>query len=208
MLEAGFTYLNVEGAFYTHTHVDHVGDLGPFLFTCKYEANPRTIPLIISGPKGFSGFFSRLRSLYGDQMDSEKYKLTLKELHDSQLQLDNFKLVTLPLVHMLPCVGYRIETNDGKVAVYSGDTGYCENIIKLSRNADVLVLENALPQHHTLDGHLTPRDAGKIAREAGVKRLFLDHIYPICDQYDILEECAKEFSGPIELAHDLIKITV
>lgn len=124
------------------------------------------------------------------------------------MQFEEFRLLTLPLVHMVFCIGYRIETKGGKVVVYSGDTGYCENIVKLARGADLLILESALPQNHKLGGHLTPREAGGIAREAGVKRLVLNHIYPVCERYDILGECAKEFKGKISLAKDLLKIRV
>jgi ribonuclease BN (tRNA processing enzyme) len=208
MLEAGFTYLNVDALFFTHTHVDHVSDLGPFLFTCKYEAKPRTEALLLGGPTGFREFYSRLRALYGDQIDSDKYALAVEEFAASQKQFEEFRLITLPLVHMVFCIGYRIETKSGKVLVYSGDTGYCENIVKLARGADLLILESALPQDYKLEGHLTPREAGRIAKEAGVKRLILSHIYPICERFDILSECAKEFKGKTHLAQDLLKIRV
>jgi ribonuclease BN (tRNA processing enzyme) len=80
--------------------------------------------------------------------------------------------------------------------------------VKLSRGADLLILESALPQDYKLEGHLTPREAGKIAKEAGVKRLVLSHIYPVCERFDILSECAKEFKGKTHLAQDLLKIRV
>lgn len=79
MLEVGFTYLNVDAIFYTHTHVDHVSDLAPFLFTCRYEAKPRTEALLLGGPTGFKEFYSRLCALYGDQIDSDSYALTVRE---------------------------------------------------------------------------------------------------------------------------------
>jgi ribonuclease BN (tRNA processing enzyme) len=208
MLEMGFTYLNVHGLFYTHTHIDHVSDLGPFLFTCKYEAKPRTEPLLIGGPRGFADFYEKLRTLYGNQVDSDKYTLTVQEFDASQMQFEDFRIITLPLIHMVPCVGYRIETEGGKTLVYSGDTGYCENIVKLAKGADLLILESALPQNYKVEGHLTPREAGRIAREAGVKRLVLCHIYPVCERFDILGECSKEFRGRTELAKDLMRIRV
>ena len=92
--------------------------------------------------------------------------------------------------------------------VYSGDTDYCDNIVKLGREADVLILECSFPDERKTEGHLTPSLAGKIAREASCKKLLLTHFYPVFQGHDILAECRKEFSGEIILAEDGMKITV
>ena len=41
MLEAGITYLDMDLLLYTHIHPDHVADLVPLLFACKYADQPR-----------------------------------------------------------------------------------------------------------------------------------------------------------------------
>ncbi|MEE9258834.1 MAG: hypothetical protein V3U37_04775, partial [Nitrospinaceae bacterium] len=64
------------------------------------------------------------------------------------------------------------------------------------------VLESAFPEDLKVDGHLTPKLAGKLAREANCKTLCLTHFYPPCDLEEVKSGCAEEFSGEIVLAED------
>ena len=92
--------------------------------------------------------------------------------------------------------------------VYSGDTGYSENLIDLAQEADVLICESALPDSMRVKGHLTPSVAGEIATRAGVGKLVLTHFYPECDQVDIKQECRKTYSGHLVIAEDLLRIEI
>jgi len=49
----------VPSPFFTHTHVDHIGDLMPLLHALKLPGLPREKPLFIIGPPGFPDFFER-----------------------------------------------------------------------------------------------------------------------------------------------------
>jgi len=97
-------------------------------------------------------------------------------------------------------------TAGNATVVYSGDTDASENLITLARDADLLICESALPDELKTEGHLTPSLAGKMAQQAGVKKLVLTHFYPECDKVDIRQQCAKTFSGEIILAKDLMRI--
>ena len=58
-----------------------------------------------------------------------------------------------------------------RLLVYSGDTGDCPEAQKLAENADVLIIEAALPPGTVgVTTHLTPENAAKIAARAGAKR--------------------------------------
>ena len=107
--------------------------------------------------------------------------------------------------HTDSSVSYRIEYN-GKAIVYSGDTDYSGEIIKISKNADLLILECSFP--YKAEGHLTPDLCGKIAAKANAKKLVLTHFYPECDEVDVKKQCSKEFKGKIVLAEDFMKINV
>ena len=41
MLEVGITYQDIDLLLYTHIHPDHISDLVPILFACKYTELPR-----------------------------------------------------------------------------------------------------------------------------------------------------------------------
>jgi len=205
MYRAGFTYEDIDWIFYTHFHVDHISDIASFLFVTKYEVCPRTKDLNIVGPKGIKEFYNKLVNLYGDQIVSNSYTLLLREIGNNEIQGNDWKISALPLLHNKESIGYRIIEKD-KTIVYSGDTNYCKNIVRLAENADLLILECSFPEK--VEVHLTPELAGKVAREANVKRLVLTHLYPVCDSYNIMDECKKEFDGEIVIAYDLMRIEV
>lgn len=206
MLEADITYNDIYAVHYTHTHVDHVNDLAQLLFASKYDENPRTRPLVLTGPPGFKEFYERLVSLYGDQVVSGKYELTIEELSDNQKRYDGYLLVSKPTIHMIPSTGYRIEDSEGHAVVYTGDTSYCEEAVELARNADILIIEAALPPGKKLKGHMEPEVAGRIASEAGIDTLVITHLYPICDRFDTEREIRKSFQGNLLVAEDLLHI--
>ena len=94
---------------------------------------------------------------------------------------------------VFPAFGYRFDTPHGSV-VFSGDTGACENVIRLARGADVLVHEvididhmsarlERLPnrdavRNHLLSAHTSPEQVGDIATRAGVGTVVLSHLVP------------------------------
>jgi ribonuclease BN (tRNA processing enzyme) len=204
LLRVGITIHDVDMIFYTHTHPDHVADLVPFLFASKYDCNPRDRDLLIMGGRGFSTYFGRLQDVYGDWIQSDLFTIRLKESEHDSHDFGDFRVVTAPMAHRPESIAFRFETRDGKSIVLSGDTDYNADIVTLAAQADLLVLESAFPDEKKVDGHLSPSVAGRIASEARCKRLVLTHLYPICEKFDILGQCASTYDGPIEIARDLL----
>ena len=87
-----------------------------------------------------------------------------------------FTVKALPLVHSVPTMGFRFET-EGKILAYVGDTGYCANAVELARDADLLITECAYRagEEHADWPHLNPGTAARIAMEGGARRLALVH---------------------------------
>ncbi|MFQ5825175.1 MAG: MBL fold metallo-hydrolase [bacterium] len=207
-LEAGISYKDVDKICYTHLHPDHTIDLIPFLFATKHTPEfIRKKRLEIFGPIGIKSFYLKLTELYGTGITDVEYDIILKELSENKFDFGTWKLQTKLMKHIKNAIGYRFEEND-KVFVYSGDTDYCEEIIELSRYADVLLIECSFPDHLKVPGHLTPTEAGKIASKAGVDKLILTHLYPPCDEEDILKPCVEQFNGSVIIAMDLMKIEI
>jgi ribonuclease BN (tRNA processing enzyme) len=94
---------------------------------------------------------------------------------------------------VFPAFGFRFDTPHGSV-VLSGDTGPCDNVVRLARGADVLVHEvidvqrlarrlEHLPNYvavrnHLASSHSTPEQVGDVASRAGVGTLVLSHLVP------------------------------
>ena len=96
----------------------------------------------------------------------------------------------------------------GRKLVISGDTRPCDNLIAAAKDADVLIHESTFSddeQERALETrHSTAREAGKVAREAGVKRLLLTHLSSRHDAEPgkLLEQAREEFKGQLEVAFD------
>jgi ribonuclease BN (tRNA processing enzyme) len=205
-LQTGTSYKEIDRIFYTHLHPDHTIDLIPFLFATKHTPGfSRTKPLFLYGPTGFADFFHRIVALYGRAMIEVNYAIDVQELLEHQLSFEGLTVHTKIMQHADNAIGYRFITN-GKTMVYSGDTDMCDEIIELSENADVLVLECSFPDDHKVAGHLTPGEAGRIAALANARHLVLTHIYPPVNAAEILTQCSKQFAGPIEIAKDMMRI--
>jgi ribonuclease Z len=92
--------------------------------------------------------------------------------------------------------------------VISGDTRPCPTVIAAARDADLLIHESTFSDEEQARAeetrHSTAREAGRVAREAGARRLILTHL---SSRYDpdpskLLEQAKEEYSGPVEVAHD------
>ena len=93
------------------------------------------------------------------------------------------------------------------------DTRLCDAVYALSENADTLVIESTFLAEDTSlardFGHLTARQAARVAAECGVRQLVLTHFsqrYP--DPARFLEEAKAEFDGEIVVAEDLERVRV
>ncbi len=207
-LKAGISYRDVDYIFYTHLHPDHTMDLVPFLFATKYTPGfVRTKPLRICGPVGFTEFYEKLLDVFGSGMAEVDYEITISELAETTIEFPAFNVESALMQHTEHAIGYRFASG-GRVFVYSGDTDFCSGIINLASAADVLVVECSFPDDKKMANHLTPSEAGRIASDAGVGRLILTHLYPPFDAHEILTSARQQFSGPVEIANDLMQVTI
>ncbi len=102
----------------------------------------------------------------------------------------------------------------GRRVVVSGDTRPCAATIEAARDADLLIHDSTFGDaeqgraEETM--HSTAREAGRVAREAGARRLVLTHLSTRYDQdpSPLLEQAAAEFSGAIAVAHDGMMVEV
>jgi ribonuclease Z len=103
------------------------------------------------------------------------------------------------------------EVRRGQSFAYVLDTAWCDGALELAEGVDMLLCE-ATFRSHDLDlaerhGHLTSRQAGRLAAEAGVGLLVLTHFSPrYGDEQAFADEAAHEFDGEIVLACDLDRI--
>lgn len=119
--------------------------------------------------------------------------------------------VTLPdgtVVYPEQVLGEEIP---GTKLVYVGDAGSVNGLAEEAINADALVMEATyLSDEIELAeqfGHLTATQAATVAREAGVKRLYLNHLSRRHSGHAILAEAKSIFSNTV-VPNDLDRYTV
>jgi ribonuclease BN (tRNA processing enzyme) len=212
LARAGLDYEKVAQIFITHFHPDHTADIIHFLFASR---NPtvlgRRVPFVITGPSGLKKLLADIQDAYHNWLTLPSEAMKIDELEigkASEREYDGFSILARPADHTPHSLAYRVETQSGKSLVYSGDTGFSNDIAKLATGADLMVLECSFPDGKEVQGHLTPSQAGRIASQANVHRLLLTHFYPECLATDIEAQCRKTYSGELILARDLLRVLI
>jgi ribonuclease BN (tRNA processing enzyme) len=176
--------------FLSHFHLDHVVGLHTL---AKFNFSGG---LTICGPEGSRSILQTLvNQPFTLSLGDLPYPVKVLELPTDLAELP-FPMAVRPLVHASLTLGCRIEL-EGRVFSYCPDTGYCENAVALSREADLVIAECAYQSGQGSDDwpHLNPETAARIAKEAQAKRLALVHfdarIYPTLDLRQVAERDAR-----------------
>ena len=196
----------LDGGVYSHRHVDHIGDLVPLLFTMRVGIDVvRTRDYPLWGGEGLGDYVAALAELYPGWMHSEHYGLPIHEFPldgPGTAQLPGgVRLDTLPANHSQGALHLRFTGRDGWTVVFSGDTGWSDNLIELARDVDVLVTECAVIERDPWDSHLSPAQVAAIVDQARPRRVVLTHLYPPVDPEDALAR-VRSTGVPVERGFD------
>lgn len=192
----------------THFHPDHVGDLVPLLFALRnprLERSAERPPLEIHGPPGLASLVEGLARAHGRWVEPPEHVRICEapEVEGDVFRVEGRLVVRAFSVEHTPVSrAYRFELPGGKVFVVSGDTDLCDGIIEAARDADLLFLECAFPEGEKRSGHLTPREAGKVAGAANVRKCVLTHLYPECEGKDLITPCREFYSSSLLVGED------
>ena len=189
----------------THFHLDHCSDLLALLMARHLLRPGSNKELTIIGPQGLKAWFESQAQWQGKWLHDALPVLV--EWQGADLQADGWHISAEHTAHTANSLAYRIERH-GKLLFFSGDTDWQEALIPLARNADLALIECSLPDQLKQEGHLTPKETGRLAREANVKHLMVTHIYPQNDTSDLRDRVAAYFSGKITVAQDFLQITI
>jgi ribonuclease Z len=101
---------------------------------------------------------------------------------------------------------------DSDVVSYVVDTQPCEGARRLADQADVLIAESTFDSDHKGRAeeyyHMTAEDAGMLANDAGVSRLFLTHFSQrYRDVHSLVEEASARFED-VFAAKDFLEVNI
>jgi ribonuclease BN (tRNA processing enzyme) len=184
----------------SHMHPDHFFDLVPL----HYVLSGRTAPLPVWLPPGGTAVLSALAGALdlGDDFFPSTYAL---EEYDpsSSLSVAGLQIQFALTKHFVPAYAMRISTEeeDRPTLFFSADTAWTESLVPLATSADLALVEATATGPHDEAGHLSGRNAGRLASESGASRLVLTH-YDSAYAEALCAQAAEQFSGPIDLAFE------
>jgi ribonuclease BN (tRNA processing enzyme) len=168
----------VDAVVITHWHLDHWGDLVPWVWgnLAGPGRNEKQAELWLppEGRERIRDFGARLG---WDDMFDQTFELR-DYPEDEPVQVAGFTLVAHRLPHYtLLTFGLRV-TNGGCTLAYSGDSGPDQALAELARDVDLFVCEATLERGEldgTPRGHLSADEAVAAFRASGARRLLLTH---------------------------------
>jgi ribonuclease BN (tRNA processing enzyme) len=200
---------DLTGAVFSHLHPDHCADITALILIRRYHPHPpfdttkKRLPVYAPGnaPTRFAAMHApneeeRLGTDLGDIFD-------FHALGAGTFRMGAVDVTVAPMAHICEAYGFRI-TAGGRSLVYTGDTARCTELDRLAAGADVLLCEASWENQGTYPGnmHMTGKEAGALAKDAGVGTLLLTHILPWTDREAVLADASAVFSGNITVVED------
>lgn len=196
---------SLAGVFVSHLHADHAGDLIALALDARYSG--RKLPLY--GPEGLRTLLYRWFSLFHATPDAYVEAFAIRELAPwESFDVGELRCQAMPVEHNVPCFGVRVEPRAGGPRMFfTGDTKESALAVEAAQGADLLLAEatfqDLLPDRKpeaSRAHHMTAREAGRLARDAGAKRLLLTHLLYTLDPDASVAQAREEVDGPVEVA--------
>lgn len=236
LIDQGVALKDIDTIFITHLHSDHYLELGPLLHTAWVAGLASTVT--VYGPAGLHEYWRHfcasmrfdidLRQADEGRPDIDKLVQVRTITADSRETLGGITVTAMKTDHppLDECFAYRFETVD-RAVVFGSDTAYFPPLIDFARGADLLIHEAMLGEAvdalvarvgngddrlktHLLRSHTMAEDAAKLATEAGVKALALNHLIPSDDpdygDDDWFKAVRPHWAGPLHIGKDGMKI--
>jgi ribonuclease Z len=229
----------IDVQFLTHYHSDHTSGIPDVWLTGWLSSHfgRRESPYRVIGPIGARELMQNLERAYASDIKIRlaDEKLPLSGIATDVTEFDRdgvvyekngVKVIAFEVDHgdvIKPCYGYRFEYG-GRVAVFSSDTRYNQNVIAYGAGADLLVHEvasarpelmNELYIQRIIAHHSTPREAGRVFAQTKPKLAAFTHIVLLGSEridpptiHDIVAETRQTYGGPLIVGEDLMAFEI
>ena len=160
----------------THLHLDHWGDLIPWVWGSLFGPGNGQRPELWLPPGSQEALRPILAQLGNEEMLRRAFHVTEYEpgipFEAAGLRVNAYKLIH----YDMDAHGFRVEGD--RTVAYSGDTAPCSDLDRLAEDSDLFVCEATLERGEDeaeLRGHLSVDEAVATAERARTKRLLLTH---------------------------------
>ena len=222
--------------FLTHLHSDHTTGI-PDLWITGTIMGRHDNPLRIWGPRGTKSMISNLEKAFavdlklrreGEQRFNLNHRKGIKikaanidegfVYEEGDLSVEPFRVNHVDHFSDEPSLGYRVRYGDRCVAL-SGDTCFCENLIRYSSGVDLLIHEVAAAPlgadlsndtRYVLSLHTQPEECGRIFSRVNPRLAVFYHVIQLLgvSLEEMMDRMRKEYSGRVVFGEDLMRIEV
>jgi ribonuclease BN (tRNA processing enzyme) len=191
--------LDVDAVVVSHRHFDHFLDMYPFYLARWYGTDRSPIPMFAP-----PGMFEHALQL---ERDLPRAFVPSVVEPGQGFEAGPFRVRTAPMRHPVPTMGMRFELA-GHALTYSADTGPTPELVRLAEGADVLLAEATWIDVPSWGEpiHMTAEQTGQIARDAGVGRLVVTHVWPTNPRDTVEGLAAAAFGGSVTVAVEGMRI--
>jgi ribonuclease BN (tRNA processing enzyme) len=214
----------------SHLHPDHVSDLPAFLWL-SHQVRNEPLPIVgpsgnsVAGPAANdiapdfptflarlfdekNGAFQVLGGTLGGKGNGVRLNASVVDAKKAEpttvFEGQGLKVTAMGIPHAnMPTLAYRVETSNGSIVFSSDQNGTDPKFVDFARNANVLIMHLAIAAGAPPSPlHASPAVVGRIAQEAGVKRLILSHI----GQFDLeaaIADVKKSYTGALTVGANL-----
>lgn len=110
-----------------------------------------------------------------------------------------------------PLKTFAMVISDEGRLFYSADTKWSAHLLAAAAGVDLALCEASVieqDREYTSAGHLTAKQAGELAREAGAGQLVITHFWPEYSLDTIIKEAENGFGGAVTAAGEGLQIQV
>ncbi len=168
----------------SHLHYDHCSDLSVLRYALEQLAARDGIRLPVP--------------VYAPTAPQEAHRLLEHPVfaphalrQGRRVQIGSLELTFSEMAHPVPAYGMMLAGGDGSRLFYTGDTGYFDALPGLCRGADALLADACFLDADDQGGtpaHMTARQVGRLAKQAGITRIFLTHLWGGADTETAVEK--------------------
>jgi len=177
----------------THMHWDHVSDFMMLATTLQFAKMKGQLPENFCVYVYMQKEPAAMAELLENCPAKELFDFHYVKAWDNII-IDKLQILFTPARHPLPCVGMGVREYE-RFLYYTGDTNVMEELALYAKDADAILADCGLPNEAWNENapHLSAGECGKLARDAGAKRLWLSHLPPYADEKELLAQAEEYF---------------